>query len=259
MVRRVNALLKQSVILVADHAFAKRSLICTCISEGGTLISRVEENAVLYEAPTARRTPGRGRPRKYGMRLPSLATLAKTSNGFHHYRLRLYGKRRLLGVKRVTALWKPAGQMVQVLIVSYQKAKRPTYFFSTDGSLSVANILVRVAARWSLETLFPDGKEYLGLEQWQCRVQVAVTRSVPLACVATTLLIVWGYQEASQGQPEFWDPVPWYRKKTTPNMAEVIYQVRCRTRRAAIFSILSQTSADAEKSALIWRLLRHAA
>ena len=135
-------------------------------------------------------------------------------------------------------MWKPAGQMVQVLIVSYQKAKRPTYFFSTDGSLSVANILVRVAARWSLETLFPDGKEYLGLEQWQCRVQVAVTRSVPLACVATTLLIAWSYQKASHGEPEFWDPVLWYRKKTTPSMADMIYQLRCRTPRATIFSIL---------------------
>lgn len=193
------------------------------------------------------------------MCLPSLATPAKTGNGFHHYRLRLYGKQRLLRVKGVTPLWKPAGQMLQVLIVYYQKGKKPTYFFSTDGSLSVKNIMVRAAARWSLETLFRDAKEHLGLKQWQQRVQVAVTRSVPLTCVASTLLIVWSYQEASQGQPEFWDPVPWYRKKTTPNMAEVIYQVRCRTRRAAIFSILSQTSADAEKSALIWRLLRHAA
>ncbi|MGQ9854126.1 MAG: hypothetical protein ACUVTG_12100 [Candidatus Oleimicrobiaceae bacterium] len=115
--------------------------------------------------------------------------MANTGNGFHHYRLCLYGKQRLLRVKQVTALWEPAGQMVQVLILSYQKGKEPTYFFSTHGSLSVANMLVRVAGCWSLETLFPDGKRHLRLEQWQCPVQIAVTPSVALTCVATTLLI----------------------------------------------------------------------
>lgn len=48
MVRRVNAVLKQAFVLVAGDAFARRSHICTCISEGGTLISRVEKNDVLY-------------------------------------------------------------------------------------------------------------------------------------------------------------------------------------------------------------------
>jgi hypothetical protein len=71
----------------------------------------------------------------------------------------------VLRIKRVSAPWKPASQMVQVLIVYYQKGKKPASF-STDGSLSVEDILTRIAARCSLETLFRDAKEHLGLEQW---------------------------------------------------------------------------------------------
>lgn len=95
MVRRVNGVLKQSFILVADPAFAKRSLICTCIWEGVTLISRVQKSAVHRPAHSR---PGPSE-KVWDASLPSLATLAKTGNGFHHYRLCLYGEQRLLRVK----------------------------------------------------------------------------------------------------------------------------------------------------------------
>lgn len=259
MVRRLKGYLKQPFILVADGAFAKRHLLRTCISEEVTLISRLQRNAVLYEAPKAGRKRTRGRPRKYGDRLPPLSTLAQRGKGFETYRLRLYGKEREVRVKQICGLWKPAGQIVQVLIVYYEKAKKPAFFFATDLSLSVQEMLVRVAARWSLETLFRDAKEHLGFEDWQCSTELAVNRSIPLTCVATSLLMLWSYEEAMQDSPELWDPVPWYSRKTTPSMADMIYQLRSRTISATILSILKQRRRSVEKSASIRRLLRNAA
>jgi len=259
MVRRVKGYLKQPFILVTDGAFAKRHLLRTCMSQEVTFISRLQRNAVLYQAPKVARKGTRGRPRKYGDRLPSLSTLAKAGKGFETYRLRLYGKDREIRVKQLSGLWKPAGQMVRVLIVYYEKAKKPAFFFATDCSLSVQEILIRVAARWSLETLFRDAKEHLGFEDWQCSTEVAVNRSIPLTCVATSLLMLWSYEEAMQDSPELWDPVPWYSRKTTPSMADMIHQLRCRTITTTIFSILKQRRRRVIKSASIWRVLKNAA
>jgi len=56
--------------------------------------------------------------------------------------------------------------------------------------MSVADILKRVAARWSLENIFKDIKEHLGWSHWQCPVEKAVRRSATLTCSAASLLLL---------------------------------------------------------------------
>lgn len=259
MILYVKEHIKQKLILVADGFFAKKRLMRTCIENDITLISRLQSNAALYLLPKQDNPKKRGRPRKYGQRLAPLKQLAKRKNGFENMEIKLYGKKRKLRVKRIDALWKPAGQLIQVLIVFYEKQKKPAFFFSTDMDISVADILKRVAARWSLENIFKDIKEHLGWSHWQCRVEKAVSRSATLTCAAASLLLLWSHQQASKKQPEFWDVLPWYSKKASPSFKDMIEQLRCQII-DSVFLALKQSSQIKPENETIFRdLLKLAA
>ncbi|MBN2357350.1 transposase [candidate division KSB1 bacterium] len=249
--------IKQTIILVCDGYFAKRLLLRMCIQLKIPLISRLQSNAALFQAPKAVRK--RGRPSLYGMRLPSLSKLAKSKKGFLELTLKLYGKKRQVRVKRVDAIWKPAGQMIQILIVYYNNQKKPAFFFCTDLSLPVKDILSRVAARWSLENILKDLKEHLGWSHWQCRVEKAVSRSATLTCSAASLLTLWSLKQASQRQQELWDPLPWYTHKTSPSMKDMIEQLRARILDTTFYAINHQCKTIAEKERAICTLFRFAA
>ena len=259
MITYLKSNIKQNLILVADGYFAKRKLLGACQSNAIPLISRLQSNAALYGAPEPVRRPQRGRPAKYGRRLPSLAEMATQRRDFIDLSLKLYGKKRHLKVKRIKAIWKPAAQMIHILIVLYEKQKKPAYFFCTDGSLSTEDILTRVAARWSLENTFKDLKEHLGWSHWQCRVENAVSRSATLTCVAASLLMLWSLKEATQRHPEFWDTVPWYTHKATPSIRDMIEQLRNRILDVSFFAIHRNCQTMAEKERAFRQLVRLAA
>jgi len=259
MILYVKDQIKQRLILVADGYFAKKMLIRTCIQNGITLISRLQSNAALYLLPEAKTRKERGRPRTYGQRLASLTKLAKKKKDFQNIELKLYGKKRNLRVKRIDALWKPAGQVIQVIIVFYENHKKPAFFFSTDLELSIADILTRVAARWSLENLFKNIKEHLGWTHWQCRVEKAVRRSATLTCSAASLLMLWSHQHASQKQPEFWDVLPWYSKKASPSFKDMLEQLRCRIIDMTFLAFKQSGQTMAENETIIRDILKLAA
>ena len=259
MVKYLKDNIKQTIILVADGYFAKRKLLKTCYELNITLISRLQSNAALFLPFFPKSANKRGRPRKYGKRLASLPTMAKSKKGFNNLILKLYGKKRQIRVKRIDAIWKPAGQIVQVLIVFYENKKKPAFFFCTDLSFSVQDILVRVAARWSLENIFKDIKEHLGWSHWQCRVEKSVSRSATLTCSTASLLVLWSLEEASRKQPEFWDTLPWYTHKTTPSMKDMIEQFRCRTLDLSFNAISKNCKTVAEKERAFRKIIKLAA
>lgn len=259
MILNVKEHIKQKLILVADGYFAKKTLLQTCIQNNITLISRLQSNAALYLLPVKNPQRKRGRPRKYGQRLAPLKELAKNNNGFENLEIKLYGKKRKLRVKRIDALWKPAAQVIQVLMVFYENQKKPAFFFSTDLKMSIADILTRVAARWSLENLFKDIKEHLGWTHWQCRVEKAVKRSATLTCSAASLLMLWSHQQASQKQPEFWDVLPWYSKKASPSFKDMLEQLRCHIIDNTFLALKQSGQTMAENEQVFRALLKLAA
>lgn len=259
IVAQMKALVKDTFTLVADGLYAKKTLIQACIAEGICLISRLRCDACLYEIPKPPKVKRRGRPRKYGKKLGTLAELGADRKAFVTYRLKLYGKMRTVRVKRIEAMWKPAAAPVQVLIARFDDEKSPAYFFSTDLTLKVERILTLVAARWSIETLFRDMKEHLGMNQWQCRIQGAVVRSVPLTCVATSLLMLWSLTEAAQNAPEFWDVYPWQAEKASPSILDMIDQLKAKCVSAQIFHVLQEEGITPEKYTEIERILKQAA
>jgi hypothetical protein len=259
MVTQIKGIVKGPFTLVADGLYAKKTLIQTCIAEGICFISRLRCDASLYEIPKPPKVKSRGRPRKYGKRLATLAELGADRNGFVKYRLKLYGQMRTVRVKRIEAMWKPAAAPIYVFITEFKGEKSLAYFFSTDRTLPVKRMLTLVAARWSIESLFADLKEHLGMKQWQCRIERAVVRSVPLTCVATSLLMLWSLNEAAQHAPEFWDVSPWQAKKANPSILDMIEQLKAKCVSTRIFHVLEKEGIAPEKQIEIVRILKRAA
>jgi len=62
------------------------------------------------------------------------------------------------------------------------------YWASSDLEADPATLLVHIAARWDIEVLFGDGKEELGLDQYQLMSATAIVRFWTLAMLAYVFL-----------------------------------------------------------------------
>ena len=259
LIASLKASINNRLIIVADGLYAKKDLVKFCIKEKVTFISRLRSDAALFLTPKPVKIKKRGRPRTFGKRLPPLSQLALRKNEFKQYQLKLYGRQCSVKINSFYAIWKPTATQIKVLIVYFDNMTQSSYFFCTDLHLSDTKIVELIAARWSIETLFADLKEHLGLCDWQCRIEKSVVRSVPLTCVATSILLLWSYQQLQKDQLEFWDVTPWYKNKTSPSVYDMICQLKAKCISKTIFSILPRRAIKGKKSKQIELFLKLAA
>lgn len=245
-----------SIILVADALYAKASIVRWCLKSQGrvTFISRLRHDAALFAPVKPSLERGRGRPRKYGPRLASLWDGARKRATLH-----LYERDIQVQFRSITAYWKPAGGLVQILVVLYPEGKHPTLFLCTDLALPAEEILRYLAARWKIEVSFQYLKTHGGLADWQCRVEKAVERSATLNSVALSLLILWSLKESSQEQPELWDHWPWYRHKESISLPDMLRQLRAKSIERTIFSVLAPQGVKPENIRALSQALKMAA
>ena len=253
-----------SITLVADALYAKKKLLRWCIDAKVTMITRLRSDAALYlplKKKSKHHRRKRGRPALKGKRLPALGTLARQVKKFSSLTLTLYGEPKTIEYRQFHAYWRPAGTVVNIVIVKYPR-KRGTvtaYFLSTSCTQSVESILTLVAARWSLENAFKDMKQHLGLNSWQCWSERAVTRSVPLTCTAYSTLMLWSYQQVTQFAPTLWDAMPWNKQKDTLSIGDVLYQLKSQCITKSILSILPKDRISERKIEQLQELFRLAA
>jgi hypothetical protein len=79
----------------------------------------------------------------------------------------------------------------QVVIVRQELSaplSQARYWASSDLAATPAQLLQHIAARWDIEVLFADGKEELGLDQYQLMSATAILRFWTLAMLAYTFL-----------------------------------------------------------------------
>lgn len=154
--------------IVADGAYAYRSLLREILPLGVTFVSRLRRDAGLRTLPPPRREGQRGGKRKYGQQAISLAKRAAHRQGWRHIEVVLYGGRRVTKTyKTFLATWPVVGGVIRVVIV--READRWEVFFSTDPAASVESILECFANRASIEQVFHDIKEVWGAGQQQVR------------------------------------------------------------------------------------------
>jgi hypothetical protein len=175
-----------ALTVIADGAYAVRRFLSGAHERGYQIITRLKSNAKVHLplAPPARR--GRGRPRKYGLRV-DLRAWAQDPCHLRQVTLPLYGQPVRLEVGALEAVPAVLGQLARVVVVHFPNHPL-VVLMSSDRSLSAEQIVQRYAARFSIEIVFRELKQRFGVGDYQVRSREAILRHVQLSLVACSLL-----------------------------------------------------------------------
>jgi hypothetical protein len=248
--------LGQPLWVVADGAYAKAPFLKSMTTLGVTVVSRLRKDAALWTVPGPR-SGRRGRPRIYGDTRVSLAKRAGHRRGWTTATFDLYGKPTVKRFKSFVATWRPAGGAIRVVLVD-----EPTgwvAFFCTDPDASVADVLVSVANRFSLEIAFRDVKEIVGAGQQQTRFHWANVGSFHVCLWSFTMAEAWGWAKDEAALVGHRSASPWDAESRRPSHADKRRAWRRELLAAEIDAVLRGGSSEPEIAAAAERLLNLAA
>jgi hypothetical protein len=169
---------QRAIVFVADSSYAVIDLLAcmTQLSEPITMVVRFRMDAALYEPAPARQPGQRGRSRKKGARLPTLAAVVANSHTRwqRHVVRSWYGERqRPIEITSGTAVWFHGGHpavSIRWVIVRDPLGKFKTQaLLCTDPQVTPFQIVEWFIQRWQLEVTLRDVREHLGVEtqrQW---------------------------------------------------------------------------------------------
>jgi DDE superfamily endonuclease len=224
--------------LLGDGGYATRDLACFAHRHRDrlTLVTRFYDDAALNALPKkkARLGRGRGRPPRYGMKLPSPGQTVRRAGGhLAHANVAWYGGARrevrlLSGVGGWQRHSQPLVPLRWVFVRDAQGTHRQEYFMSTDPSMRPEQIVSLYTARWPLETTFQECRAHLGLETPRQRCERSVLRTTPML-LALYSLVVLSYLRLPASKRRTTPQelgAPWW-DKAEPTFADVLADVRC--------------------------------
>jgi len=203
--------------IVTDGGYTRASFLKPVIKSGAVVVTRLRRDAVLYAEPTPPRKHKRGRPRKYGKRI-KLVNRATNPDGWFKIKAVLYGRQETKEVKLFKALYKPAGCMVQVLIVR-ESTDCLRAFMCTDLTACAIDILEAVADRYAIEQNFCDLKEIDGLGQQQVRTLASNIGAFHLNLWFHSMVELWAWNKSAKVLCDRSDS-PWDDANRRPSHAD---------------------------------------
>lgn len=184
---------KSNILVVADSWFGNDGLWKPLYTELGKrihMLSRLRCNSNLFSLPEASATKGAGRPRKYGRKLGTASSLAGLNREqAREYEVDLYGRKRTVLAYDQVVIVKTLKCPIRVVWV-YRRSQWVS-LFTTDLTLSVAEIIEYYGARWKVEAGFKELKRDIGSAETQSRHPVAVQNHLDFCMMATSL--TWIY------------------------------------------------------------------
>ena len=191
--------------------------------------TRLRKDAALYGLPPQR--PGRrGRPRRKGDRLPSLATLAATT-AFTQVTVTRYGGAAVISAATVTCLWPTVFGTRQVTVVLIRDRSAAGYdlaLVTTDAAATAAQVIERYPSRWPVEVTLEDARQVFGAGQARNRTARAVERTIPFQLACQAITTCW-YATAGHDPADVADHrarAPWYASKAQPSTADMAAKLR---------------------------------
>jgi hypothetical protein len=191
-----------------------------------TVISRMKRNAKLYDLPPKTRKKQRGRPRKRGKLLPKPEKRAAQVQNWQEIKFRQRSKmtKRLVHVRRV--LWYGVSHQPILLVISRDPLgkEKDDFLFTTDLSMTAAEVLECYNDRWAIEDTFKNTKQYLGGQEPQVYKEQGPERAATLSLWLYSTVWLWYIrQKPSQRYFLVW---PWYAYKTAPSFADALSCLR---------------------------------
>jgi len=214
--------------IVADAAYGCGAF-CG-LGDAMTMTTRAKANAVFHQ-PAPPRTGTRGRPRLKGQRIGTPGDIAATATDWKTVTVRRYGTTSIVRVTEVTCLWFGTWRTDPVRVILLRDTTSTGYdlaLVTTDLTSPVEQIIARYAARWSIEVLFFDVKNLLGVGEARNRVRKAVERTVPFGLFCYSILILW-YALHGHEHTDTTDRranAPWYRSKSEPATLDMLTKLR---------------------------------
>jgi hypothetical protein len=141
---------------------------------------------------------GTGRPAKYGKKSGTAKSLAaEFKDSATSYDVNLYGRIRTVVAYERLVMLKTIKRVVKVVWVYRQS--RWVALFSTDTTLSVAQIIEYYGARWKIEAAFKELRRDIGSAETQTRNPDAVTNHLHFCMMATSA--AWIYASRMEKTP----------------------------------------------------------
>jgi hypothetical protein len=214
----------------ADGQYAARDFV-RGLPEGVNLVSRIRCDAAIYALPPTRRPRGkRGRRPHKGKRLPTPKQIAaRRKKGWTTVTTLRQGQEITREVLGITCLWyHVCGREPIRLVIVRDPAGREKddFFFSTDASVSDAEIVQRYCDRWGVEEAIQEAKQQMGFESTRGWCSKTVHRQGPLAMVLLTLVKAW-YARCAAEEPSLKPQrTPWNATKTRPSFLDMLSALR---------------------------------
>jgi len=240
------------VHVTADSAYAGEEL--KQLPDGVTWTTRLRSNAALCGLPPER-TGRKGRPRKKGDRLPSLAKIAAGA-AFSQVTVTRYGKTETIAAHAFTCLWYSVTGTVPVTVILIRDKSKTgcdLALVTTEKDPGIAHVIERYAARWAIEVAIEDAKQLFGTGQARNRTAAAVERTIPFMLACQALAVCWyataGHHPADAEARR--RNAPWYTAKTEPSTADMTAKLR----RVIIAAKFKRLHADQPEPAEIHAIL----
>jgi hypothetical protein len=221
------------IVVVADSGYAALALLARCarLAQPIALITRLRLDAALYEPPPPRQPGQRGRPRKKGARLPTLAAriadpaTAWTATTIANW----YGEGpRTVEIASDTAVWYHGG--LPPVPIRWVLIRDPAGRFATQALLCTdpaavpAQILAWFVLRWQLEVTFEEVRRHLGVETQRQWSDPAILRTTPALFGLFSLVTLWAHPR--MGAPgDVVRQAAWY-PKPLPTFSDALALVR---------------------------------
>jgi hypothetical protein len=231
----------QELVVVGDNTYSALEWL-DAVRRDACVITRLRLDAALYAPAPPRRIRQNGRPRKKGVRLPTLAqVLANPTTGWKTVTITPWYSRgeRCVQITSATAVWYHSGlppvPIRWVLVRDPAGKLEPQALLSTQLDCNPVQILTWFVQRWQLETTFEEARAHIGLEtprQWNDR---SVSRTTP-ALLGLYSIITLAAACLIGEQPVPVRATAWYPKKQA-TFSDTIALVRRSLWRADHFSI----------------------
>ncbi|MFQ6036877.1 MAG: transposase [Sedimentisphaerales bacterium] len=190
------------------------------------IISRMRRDANIYDLLPRERKKQRGRPRKKGRRVPSPEKLTQRVTNWQLIQTCERGKIRERLVYARKVVWYRVSEKPVLLVISRDPTgkEKDDFFFTTDLSLTAAEVIGAVAGRWSIEDTFKNTKQFIGGQEPQTWKGQGPERAAALSLWIYSVVWLWYVQQRSRRRYFF--VRPWYPGKTVASFADALSCLR---------------------------------
>lgn len=188
----VRAWFSGPIQLLADGAYANRSLVGPLQALSIHVVSRMRSDARLREPTPPVRRRRRGRRPQRGRWHPRLSQWAARARSWQLMPVAIYGRSVQLLVAELVAYWPPLRRSIKVVVTrDPHNRRRIAYLWTTDVQMDCQAVIELFARRWSIEQLFSVAKLQLGLDSAEVRKERSVIRHAALGMALVTWVEVW--------------------------------------------------------------------